>query len=258
MCEPAAEKGQGAKASSAPDVATVAAPDAAMAAAAEGACVGAETAAKDEAAEPSTPARDDPRYRMRDPYNDPPTRNMKLARFAAAVACVLVVAVVGFFAWDNLRPPDIAAYESQEITIKGLTDAPFTVTVAELAELNCTRLSASGTGGGENGESKAGTVNAYGPTLETFLAQYGHKPYDFGRIIFTCKEEQDSEGNNYNYNVTLLDDQLQEEIILSIASGKNALDEYAQPMRLVILEEATGQWAYGVTQIEFQGYAEGS
>lgn len=201
--------------------------------------------------ENSIPVREDSRYRMRDPYNSPATWATKIRRALVALVCVVALIGVGFWAWDEVREPSIESYANQEITIKGLGD-DFSVTVADLASLDCERLRVTGTGSGQNGESKAGTVNAYGPTLETFLAQYGYSPTDFGRIIFTCKEELDSDGNPYSYKVTLLDEQLTNKVIFSIAQGKAALEEYSQPMRLVMPSESTGQWAYGVIEIDFQ------
>lgn len=192
---------------------------------------------------------------MHDPYTEGPTRAMRVRR-AVLIACfAALLAVVAWFAYDEVRPPSIDAYANQTITISGLGEEEFSVSVAELSEMDCQRLRVTGIGRGQNGESKAGTVSAYGPTLETFLAKYGYKPTDFGRIIFTCKEELDSDGNPYSYKVTLLDEQLQEQVIFSIARGKNALEEYSQPMRLVMPEESTGKWAYGVIKIDFQKVA---
>jgi hypothetical protein len=38
---------------------------------------------------------------------------------------------------------------------------------------------------------------------------------------------------------------------MSISNDKDALEEYQQPLRLVIPSEESGNWAYGVVSIDF-------
>jgi hypothetical protein len=133
--------------------------------------------------------------------------------------------------------PDISAYGDTPITIAGLTDAEFTVTPRELARLECVTRSATG------GTAKAGTVNAVGPLLDTFLAQYGRAASDFERIRFIASDE---------YRVVLREEYLTEyEVILSVASGKKPLPESERPLRILIPEAETSMWEYACVRIEF-------
>lgn len=177
-------------------------------------------------------------------YEEPRAFGNKQLVVALCIALALLVAA-GAYAWSIVRTPDISAYADQEIAISGLMNEDFTVTPAELAQLKCAQLTVDGQGKGQgqDGESKAGTVTAYGPTLARFLEGYGYEPGDFSRIVFTCSD---------GYKVTLLGDALDGTIVLSIAQGKKALDEHHQPLRLVVPEEESGKWCYGVTSIRFE------
>lgn len=163
-----------------------------------------------------------------------------------AVALALVLAAL-LCTWNVVRGPSIGAYADEEIGIIGLADEDFTVTPAELAELKCSQLTVEGQGKGQGGESKAGTVTAYGPTLARFVEKYGFEPTDFARIVVTCSD---------GYKVTLLGDMLNQTVILSIAQGKSPLDEGHQPMRLVMPSAESGKWCYGVESMEFQRLAD--
>ena len=136
------------------------------------------------------------------------------------------------------KSADISAYGDVLITISGLTDEEFTVTANELAELECISRTATGA------TAKAGTVNATGPLLDTFLAQYGCKPSDFYKIRFLCAD---------NYKVVLRGDYLTDyEVVMAVSSGTEPLDEGLQPMRLLIPEAESNMWAYSVVRIEFE------
>lgn len=136
------------------------------------------------------------------------------------------------------KTADISAYGDTPITISGLTDEEFTVTPNELSELECVSRTATGA------TAKAGTVNATGPLLDTFLAQYGCKAADFYKIRFLCAD---------NYKVVLRDDYLTDyEVVMSVSSGSQPLDENLQPMRLLIPEAESNMWAYSVIRIEFE------
>lgn len=163
-----------------------------------------------------------------------------------AVALALVLAAL-LCAWNVVRGPNIGAYADEEISIVGLADEAFAVTPAELAELKCSQLTVEGQGKGQGGESKAGTVTAYGPTLARFVEEYGFEPTDFARIVITCSD---------GYKVTLLGDMLNQTVILSIAQGKSPLDEGHRPMRLVMPSAESGKWCYGIESMEFQRLAD--
>ena len=188
-----------------------------------------------------SPIRDP--FLMEDPYDKDVRARKRRWKLPLIVAiCVAVVAVAGFFVWQSVRPADISAYAQEEIEMVGIGSEPIMVTVQELADMDCVSMTLSGEGKGENGESKAGIVEANGPTLETFLAQYDLKPTDFGRIGVYC---------NDGYTTYLNSSALENEVILSIAQGKDPLEEKRRPLRIIVPEGETGSWAYGVTKLEF-------
>ncbi len=189
-------------------------------------------------------------YRLEDPYTPQAIekrrrRNWFIARVSAAVVAVLVVAFIAYSIWDEVRPADIASYADTPITIVGLTEEEFTITPQDLVEMDCVRLTASGSGSGRgvSGASKAGFVAAYGPLLEDFLNQFGYTQTDFRRIKVYCSD---------GYTVILRGETLEYDIVMSVASGKNSLYAKQKPLRLVIPDEQSGKWAYGVTKIEFK------
>lgn len=132
---------------------------------------------------------------------------------------------------------DLSDYGDSPITIRGLKDEDFTVTPNELAKLDCVERTATGA------TAKAGTVNAVGPLLNTFLAQYGMKMSDFKKIRFLCSD---------GYRSVLRDEYLTDyEVVLELAEGKDPLPEAQQPLRILIPEAESSYWAYAVTTIEF-------
>ena len=145
---------------------------------------------------------------------------------------ILVLAACGS------KTADISAYGDTPITISGLTDEEFTITPNELAELECVSRTATGA------TAKAGTVNATGPLLDTFLEQYDCQMSDFYKIRFLCAD---------NYKVVLRGDYLTDyEVVMSVSNGSEPLDEDIQPMRLLIPEAESSMWAYSVIRIEFE------
>ncbi|MDR1246794.1 MAG: hypothetical protein LBK57_07165 [Clostridiales Family XIII bacterium] len=132
---------------------------------------------------------------------------------------------------------DISAYGDAPIEISGLTSEDFTVTPGELAALECVSRSATGE------TAKAGTVKAVGPLLNTFLADYGKNASDFNRIRFIASD---------GYRVVLRDEYLTDyEVVLSVASGREPLQESERPLRILIPEAESGMWEYACIRIEF-------
>ena len=136
------------------------------------------------------------------------------------------------------KTADISAYGDTPITVSGLTDEEFTITPNELSQLECVSRTATGA------TAKAGTVNATGPLLDTFLAQYGCKSSDFYKIRFLCAD---------NYKVVLRGDYLTDyEVVMAVSSGSEPLGEGIQPLRLLIPEAESNMWAYSIVRIEFE------
>ena len=136
---------------------------------------------------------------------------------------------------------DISAYADTQILVTGLLEEDFYITPGELAALECVEATAVGQ------TAKAGTVQAYGPTLETFLAQYGRTVDAFKSVRFTASDD---------YVVTIGKASWEKyDVILSIAQGSKALPDYQQPLRIVIPGGESGNWVRSVIAIEFT-YAE--
>lgn len=132
---------------------------------------------------------------------------------------------------------NISEYENEKIQITGLLEEDFYITPAELAGMGCTEAVAHGK------TAKAGTVQAYGPTLETFLSSYGKSVEDFYSIKFSAADD---------YDVTLGRQTFQkQEVILSVANGSKALYKEQQPLRVIIPEVDSGKWIRMVNKIEF-------
>lgn len=136
---------------------------------------------------------------------------------------------------------DISAYADSQILVTGLLEEDFYITPGELAAMECVEATAVGQ------TAKAGTVQAYGPTLETFLAQHGKTMDAFKSVRFTASDD---------YVVTIGKVSWDKyDVILSISQGSKALPDYQQPLRIVIPGGDSGNWIRCVTTIEFT-YAE--
>lgn len=132
---------------------------------------------------------------------------------------------------------DISDYADSQILITGLLEEDFYITPEQLMELECVSETAQGK------SAKAGTVKAYGPTLETFLESYGKTLDEFRSVKLIASDD---------YTVTLGRVTWEKyDIILSIGNGSKALDDYQQPLRVVIPGGDSGNWARMVVEIQF-------
>lgn len=149
-----------------------------------------------------------------------------------------LVFVLLLFSGCGTRHADISTYGDEPVTVTGLVDGDITITANELAALDCVSRTATGA------TAKAGTVNAYGPLLDSFLARYGCCMADFYKIRFLCAD---------GYKVVLKDDFLTDyEVVMAVSCGDKALPEEQRPLRILIPEAESGMWAYAVTRIEFE------
>lgn len=157
--------------------------------------------------------------------------------YAVRIAALVIALVCAACMLTSCGSADISSYGNDKITISGLKDDDFTVTPNDLSEMKC--VSRTDTGA----TAKAGTVNAYGPLLETFVGKYGYTTDDFSRVTFKCRD---------SYEVSLKEEYLTDyDIVLSIASGSEALPEKEQPLRILVPEAESSKWAYSVERIEF-------
>ncbi|MBQ8975471.1 MAG: hypothetical protein IJ072_07115 [Oscillospiraceae bacterium] len=162
---------------------------------------------------------------------------MKTGRKTEAGLAVLLLALIITVTFAACAKANISAYKDREILVTGLTENDFTITPGELMELPCVSDTAVGQ------SEKAGTVRAYGPTLETFLQQYGYRVSDIKSIRFTA-------GDNYKVTLGKITwDQYS--VIFSVANGSKPLYESEQPLRIVIPGGNSGNWIRNVERIEF-------
>lgn len=155
-----------------------------------------------------------------------------MKKFVRLIALVLLLATL-----CGCGGLDISDYGEDQILITGLTEEDFCITPNQLLELECVSETAQGK------SAKAGTVKAYGPTMETFLASYGKTFEDFRSIKLIASDD---------YKVTLGRATWEKyDIILSVANGNKALEDYQQPLRIVIPGGDSGNWARMVVRIEF-------
>jgi DMSO/TMAO reductase YedYZ molybdopterin-dependent catalytic subunit len=149
----------------------------------------------------------------------------------AVAALLLVLTSCG------AKLPDISAYGDTPIEVSGLLDEDFTVTPNVLAKLKLDTSTATGA------TAKAGTVSGIGPTLITFLEQYGRVPADFKYIRFIASDE---------YRITLAGNKHTDDVVLfAIAGNGKPLPEPERPMRLIVPTAESNQWIYSVIRIEF-------
>ncbi len=140
---------------------------------------------------------------------------------------------------DSQDKNAIADYADQKITISGLTDEDFTVTVADLAALDSVERSASA----ERSNGEKVSIDAVGPLLDTFLAKYSKSQSDFTSIRFTAADK---------YSIAVGSQVLQNrEIVLAVSDGGNALSEDDQPLRVVIPGERAMYWVRHICRIDF-------
>ena len=155
--------------------------------------------------------------------------SLRLILLAITLTCLLTSCRSG--------AADISEYGDTPIEISGLADENFTITPGELASLECVSRTASGK------TAKAGTVNATGPLLDTFLEQYGKSTSDFERIRFIASD---------HYRVVLKDEYLTEyEVVLAVSNGNEPLIAEHRPLRILIPDADSSMWEYAVVRIEF-------
>lgn len=158
----------------------------------------------------------------------------KLIRVILCISLLTILLLVGC---GTKVKADISSYKDEKILITGLLEDDFYITPAELAELKCVNESQTGR------TAKAGTVNAVGPTMDTFLEKYNKKQTDFSKIKFYAKDK---------YNVYLWNEELQEKtIILSVANGDDPLSDNEKPLRILIPGVESSRWIRMVNKIEF-------
>ena len=135
---------------------------------------------------------------------------------------------------------DMSAYQNQEILIVGLAEEDFTITPQDLAQLSMKNKKVTSAT-----TKKDVTVQATGPTLETFLKQYGYAPTDFETITFIASDGYTKQFDGEYFLVHT-------EVIMAICHNKEPLAETEMPLRLVIPNATGDNWVHGVIEIRFE------
>lgn len=151
-----------------------------------------------------------------------------------ALAGFLVLAVLISGCSPKIKV-DTSGYGDDPILVKGVLDEDFNITPNELAKLDLITATAQ--------NKKDGTVKAIGPTMDTFLAQYGKKPADFSRVVLRARDGFIRELElPFNYV-----------LVMSIAdgSGKVPLNDDQYPLRFVVPDDNRGKGIRMVIEMEF-------
>ena len=134
----------------------------------------------------------------------------------------------------------LSAYADQKITISGLTDKDFEITVADLMKLDT--VTESAVSNRANGEEVK--VKVTGPLLDTFLASYGKTQKNFSVIRFMATD---------NYSIAASSDILNNRgIILAFMDKGEALVKDEQPVKVIIPGERAMYWVKKLSRIDFE------
>ena len=167
--------------------------------------------------------------------------NREKAIFVICFLGLLLAIALSFYAFKATQGPTYKDYAEEAIHVVGLTEDEFDISVLSMAAMTCEYVNAKGVSS-DNGATGTGSASGYGPSLKTFMGMYGKTSSDFKRIRFLCKD---------GYSIALSGKKVEYDAVLSISKGDSALPEEQRPMRIIIPKESSGQWAYGVTRIEF-------
>jgi len=153
------------------------------------------------------------------------------------IICLLIIGAILWWGFGPVRlKADISQYGEQKIKITGVLENEFYITPNELAQMKLTYVTATGR------SAKAGHVKAVGPTMQTFLKQYGRKVSDFKQVKVYASDD---------YSTVLVDSLREKEIVLAIAAGSEPLEEYQWPLRLVIPKDDPSRWIRLIEEMEF-------
>ena len=137
---------------------------------------------------------------------------------------------------------DISTYEDVPITIEGLTEEPFTVTPAELAKMKKLSIKVDVHEQELAPDEEPELGKAVGPTLETFLDEYGVELDD----VRSMKVYSESEKSTA-YVHTLEENT----IVLSVANGRVPLHEKEAPLRIAVEDTDADAWSGWIRRIVF-------
>ena len=161
----------------------------------------------------------------------------------AAIAAAIILGVGGRLL---LGPPilfaNIKNYEDVGIEVEGLGEEPFTITSGELADMKLDTIRVPVHEKELLPDEEPELGKAIGPTLETFLGEYGYGIDDI-RIMKVYNGKDQSTA----YVRTMQDNKS----ILSVAHGHKALGEKEAPLRIAVEGTDAEEWSGWVRKIVF-------
>lgn len=172
-------------------------------------------------------------------------RIRNLSIILAAVILLLGAADARIAFGSAITLADMEPYEKMEIQVEGLTEKPFAITVKDLRKMSMTKMKKPVHQGELTEDETPERGRAVGPTLDTFLAEYGRSRDEFRSMkVYTASEKSTA------YVRTLRE----EEIILSVADGNFPLTQKEAPLRIAPSGAEPGEWSGGIRRIVFNEY----
>ena len=167
-------------------------------------------------------------------------------RILGIVLSLIALAVLGVGGRLLFGPPvliaDISSYEDVEIIIEGLDDEPFTVTPGQLADMKLDSVKVDVHEVELLPDQVQERGKAIGPTLETFLDEFGYSIDDIRSMkVYNGKDASTA----YVHTLT------EEKIVLSVANGRKALGDKEAPLRIAVADTDAGEWAGWIRRIVF-------
>jgi hypothetical protein len=160
-------------------------------------------------------------------------------RLLLGIICCTIVLFAFMLAGCSVKvTTDISSYGDTKIVVKGIETSDITVTPDHLASLKCVKASAT------SQSQKGGKVTGVGPTLATFLEEYGYEQSDFSSVVFKASDGY----------ATTLDHQFlltHQTIILSVSNQDTILSKDEKPLRVLIPDAESSNWTKMVVEMIF-------
>ena len=160
--------------------------------------------------------------------------------FILLMGCLMAVLFLSACGVGAVDPNEPWPNDQAKITIHGLTEEDFDITLAELKQLKTVTKHAEAPR--SNGDIVK--VDATGPLLDTFLEQYGKTQKDFSRIRFTARDQ---------YSIAVSAEVLgTRQVILAHQDKGLPLEDEFEPVRVIIPEERAMYWVRNLVRIDFE------
>lgn len=161
----------------------------------------------------------------------------KRAVIYVVMISITVLSLLGCGAEMNA---DVSSYGDDKVVFYGLPGGEVTLTVSQLADMKCTNKTVTT-------QSRKGeiTVEVSGPSLKEIMKRGNCEITDIESMKVCAKD-----GYTAVFDSDFL--ALHDEMIFSLANGKEPLQEDETPVRLVIPGAPADRWVKGIVEIEFE------